>query len=121
MVRRTSVEAYHAIQENGLLSLRRWQVYEVLYDIGPATGGEVFKEMLRRHGLGIPSNSNTITRLGELRERGVVEEMGIRQCSVSGQRVLLWDVTDKLPSKIKKKKRRKCEVCNGRGYFNESE
>lgn len=121
MTRRTSIEAYNNIKENGLLSERRWQVYSVLFDIGPATGGEVFKEMKKRYGMLVPTNSNTTTRLGELRNCGVVEELGERECSVSGQRVILWDVTDRLPTKLEKPKKIKCPHCDGKGYVVEQQ
>lgn len=117
MVRETSREAYEKIKENDLLSTRRWQVYDVLFSVGPATGGEVFREMKRRYGMTIPTNSNTTTRLGELRERGVVKELGTRACDVSGQRVILWDVTKKLPVTFDKPSRIKCKSCCGKGYI----
>lgn len=104
MVRQTSIDAYNTIKANGLLKKRKWQIYSVLYDIGPATGGEVFKEMKERYSTTIPTNSNTTTRLGELRDNGTVMELGNRVCSVSNQAVTLWDVTDGLPKKLGKKK-----------------
>jgi len=102
MVRKTSIAAFNNIKENGLLSERRFQVYNSLFDCGPATGGEVFEKMREKYGVLIPVNSNTITRLGELRELGVAEELGERVCSISGQNVILWDVTDRLPVKYEK-------------------
>lgn len=118
MVRQTSVEAYKTIDKLGLLSLRRWQVYHSLFVHGPLTGGEVFvkcrdefpgqfQKML---------NSNVITRLGELREMGVVKEIGEKKCSISGQNVILWDVTADLPRKLDQKSKPKdfryvCLIC----------
>jgi hypothetical protein len=116
VIRDTSIEAFHKIKESGLLSQRRWQVYEILFDIGPATGSEVFLEMRNRHTIGLPSNSNTVARLGELRSMGVVKEIGTKVCPVSGQNVISWDVTSKLPVKFEKSEKVKCEHCNGRGY-----
>jgi len=115
MARQTSIDAYK-IKSEGLLSERRWQVYDVLYEIGPATGGEVFKAFKKKYGVLVPTNSNTITRLGELRNCGVVKEIGTRECTVSGQNVIVWQVTDKLPVKFKKEERIKCKHCNGKGY-----
>jgi len=104
MVRQTSIDAYNTIKKNGLLKKRKWQIYSVLYDIGPATGGEVFEEMKKRYSTTIPTNSNTTTRLGELRNDGTVMELGKKVCSISNQNVTLWDVTDGLPIKSEKKK-----------------
>jgi len=121
MTRQTSIEAYNKIKDEGLLSERRWQVYDCLYDIGPATGGEVFKEMKRRYGMLVPTNSNTTTRLGELRDMGVVSELGTRTCSVSSQKVILWDCTSNLPIKFEKPNKIKCEHCDGLGYHMEQQ
>lgn len=118
MIRETSIEAYHKIKDDGLLSERRWQVYSVLYKIGPATGGEVFKEFKRQYGITTPTNSNVTTRLGELREMEVAKELGTRVCSVSGQNVILWDVTKSLPVKLEKAARIKCPHCKGTGHLN---
>lgn len=41
MARDTSREAYNKIKEMGLLSQRRWEVYDILYSHGPMTGGEI--------------------------------------------------------------------------------
>ena len=116
IIRETSREAYKKIKENGLLSLRRFQVYEALCRVEPATGGEVFQEMKRLYGMTIPTNSNTTTRLGELRERGVAAEDGERDCSVSGYKAHIWVVTGKLPAEPPKEAREKCHHCDGRGY-----
>lgn len=117
MTRQTSIATYRKIEQEGLLSLRRWQVYAVLFDIGPATGGEVFREMRKRYSTAMPTNSNTTTRLGELRNMGVAMELGTKVCEVSGQRVILWDVTAALPDPIKKEKHTemKCPTCEGTG------
>jgi len=40
--RDTSIEAYRTIKANGLLSKRRLQVYEYLFNHGPATAKEIF-------------------------------------------------------------------------------
>lgn len=118
MIRQTSINAYLEIKEKGLLSKRRWQVYEVLYQHGPLTGREVNKILATARG----NNSSTfIGRLSELRDLGIVYECGEKFDSETNQTVLLWDVTDKLPIKLEKQKRIKCKHCGGRGYFIEQQ
>lgn len=97
MVRQTSIDSYNAIKENGLLSRRRWQFYDILFKYGPLTGGEAFQYLKQHHGIAMPTNSNTTTRLGELRNLGVAVELGTKKCPVTGQNVILWDVTPGLP------------------------
>jgi hypothetical protein len=95
-MRQTSLDAYHEITENGLLSKRRLQVYRWLFKNGPATGKEVTVALC-------PPDQNTggyTTRLSELKEQGVVAEAGHKSCQFSGQTVTLWDVTDRLPNPL---------------------
>lgn len=103
MVRETSYAAYCEIRDKGLLSERRFQVYEQLYLHGPCTTNELF----HRSTLKLPSNSNVniSARLGELRDMGVVTEIRQRPCSITGMLVIEWGVTDKLPQKFKPTKK----------------
>lgn len=113
MIRQTSRDSYNANKE--FLSERRWQIYNVLWNYGPLTGGEVFQFMKKEYGESFVTNSNTVTRLGELRDMGVVSEIGEKTCSISGQNVILWDVTNQIASKLTEKKheyRFLCFVCN---------
>lgn len=90
MTRRTSYAAYMKIEANGLLSKARLAVYQELFQRGPMTAGELAESinMVR---------NNCATRLAELRDRGVVAEVGERECTVTHKNVIVWDVTDKLP------------------------
>lgn len=103
MVRDTSVVAFCEVMESGHVSRRRREVYESLYENGPCTAQELFRCMARKRA---SANSNVVTRLGELREQGLVEELGSKVCDVTGKSVILWDVTSKLPKKLVKKPRR---------------
>lgn len=105
MTRQTSIEAYRQIKEDGLLSERRFEAYELLFHHGPCTA----KEMMQ-----FAKNEGTITnhihlyslekRLSELRKMGCVAEAGERSCNVSGMTAILWEVTGKLPKDFDKTK-----------------
>ena len=101
MVRQTSIDAYHQIRDNELLSKRRLEVYEVLYKYGPATASELSERLPGK--LSRTIGSNVHARLGELRDMHVAQETGTRICSESGHRGILWDVTKSLPVKKLKK------------------
>lgn len=101
MIRQTSIDIYHQIQNDGLLSKRRWQVYDILYQHGPLTGGEVASYMKSIHGVRGFSES-VRNRLTELREMGAAREVGETSCPVTGNQVILWDVTGDLPRQIDK-------------------
>ncbi len=119
MIRETSIEAYNKIKADGLLSERRWQVYDILFQFGPATGNELLIQFRKKYGT-LYGNSPVVTsRLGELREMGVAQELRERQCSVTGHQAIEWDVTDRLPVKFEKEKKHKCKHCNGTGFVSE--
>lgn len=98
MVRDTSIEAYKQINESGLLSKRRAEVYNYLYNYGPATAQQIYKSISQGK-----NPSCYLGRLSELRESGVVAEKGKVKCEWTGHRVILWDVTSSLPIKPIKK------------------
>lgn len=90
-MRKTSVDVYRQVKAEGLLSKRRWQVYDILYRAGPLTAGET------AHHLGVPLNGAS-PRFSELKARGVIKETDKpRLCSITGRRVLAWETTDELP------------------------
>lgn len=98
--RSTSVEVYHQIVENGLLTHQKALVYKHLYHHGPLTGRELTKALAE------PGETATSyhKRLSELRDLGVVKECPVRECAVSGNAALTWDVTDALPTKVQRAK-----------------
>jgi hypothetical protein len=42
------------------------------------------------------------TRLTELMNMGVIYEKGIRNCTITGRKVIEWDLTDNLPKDLPK-------------------
>lgn len=104
MVRQTSVEAYNEIKDNGLLSQRRWEVYEVLFFHGPMTANEVFNYLTRTRSSNVFRAHSTNSRFSELREMGVIKETKERICKVTGRNVIEWDVTENIPKKYRKDK-----------------
>lgn len=115
MVRQTSAETYRQIQANGLLGRVRFMVYDLLYAQGPLTAAQVHSLLSKQHKY---DHGGTYTsRLSELRNIGVVRELGTCKCPLTGRTVILWDVTDKLPIKFEKPVREKCKACEGRGYI----
>lgn len=115
MTRRTSIEAYNTIKDNGLLSKRRWEVYDILFHHGPLTAHEVVSVARRQYPRANQTSFNA--RLSELKAVGCAEEVGEKINPISEVLNYLWDVTDKLPVKLEKPKRTKCKACAGKGYL----
>ncbi len=89
--RQTSVAAYDRLVDGGVLSQRRAEVYSAVYNNGPATGSEICEVLTGQssaYGIG--------PRFTELRDMGLLREMGERKCKVTGQTVIVWDVTDRV-------------------------
>ena len=102
MTRQTSMEVFKQIRDGGLLSRMRLETYQLLFDHGPMTAGELYTKA--RSELGNDSlRDNHQKRLPELRDMGVVKEIGTKLCAATGQNVILWDVTENLPSGLPKK------------------
>jgi hypothetical protein len=105
MTRQTSIDSYNQIRSGNLLSRRRFEVYEAIYKNAPCTTNEALKDVYSgSHGVG--------SRTTELRELGVIYEKSERKCRVTGRFVIEWDLTDKLPSKIKTSTNTKKERVN---------
>jgi hypothetical protein len=122
MTRQTSVDAYHKIKDEGLLSARRWEAYDILFRHGPLTANELLAIAKQEDPSRSWSHLETLTkRLRELCQSGVADEVGTKICSITGMTVILWDVTAHIPVKFEKPKRHKCNACNGRGYIEESQ
>lgn len=117
MTRRTSIETYHAIKDNGLLSELRWRVYDLLFHHGPLTQ----MELCRKNADPGVQDRSLMPRFAELEKMGVIEVIGERICTITGRMVLVWDVTDRLPVKWDKPKRQKCKSCDGQGYITEQQ
>jgi len=101
-MRRTSIEAYEKIRDEGLLSKMRWIVYDLLFAHGPATAAELASRFPPSVG-GRGQAGNVHARLGELRDVGCVAEIGERECTITRNNVILWDVTDGLPKKFERR------------------
>jgi hypothetical protein len=100
MTRQTSIDCYHQIKAEGLLSDMRFSVYQALYNLNkPSTRREVYATMN-------VSNQES-TRFTELRNLGVIYEKTTRKCSISGRTSIEWDLTDNIPDKSLLKKNTK--------------
>jgi hypothetical protein len=90
--RQTSIDCYNQIKAQGLLSKRRFEVYEKLLTVAPCTASELQKSMDYNNG-----GRDCMKRLSELRDLGTIYEKRERKCNVTGKIVIEWDLTDKLP------------------------
>jgi hypothetical protein len=104
-MRETSLSAYGVIKSNGLLSERRFEVYDVLVRKGPMTANEVFVVLNEESKGSINAASNSAARFSELRDLGVIKECGVRTCKITGMNVIEWEAIDAIPKKFTAKER----------------
>lgn len=93
--RQTSIDCYHQIKAEGLLSKRRMEVYEILFQDGPLTANEIVRISKIKYPNTNASSFNA--RLSELKRFGVIQEIGEKEDSISGKNCYIWDLTDRLP------------------------
>jgi hypothetical protein len=98
MSRETSAECYREIVENGLVSKKRLEVYQIVYKSGPMTSAEVYLELTQ--GRRVNAISQSRARFTELRQMDLLQEKGTKKCSVTGKTAILWDVTANMPRKL---------------------
>ena len=82
--RQTSIDCYHKIKSEGLLSKMRLRVYEAILNNAPCTSAEALSTMLSEHS----AITSSRARFTELRELGVIYEKGERACTVTGRNVI---------------------------------
>jgi DNA-binding transcriptional regulator YhcF (GntR family) len=103
MTQRTSIETYYEIKNSGLLSEKRWKVYDIFYQMNrPLTGAEVSQIYKANY----PSSQHSETirnRITELKEMGLLAEFEIVDCTFTGRRVYTFVTTNNLPEKLEKK------------------
>lgn len=100
MIRETSIETYHRIKDEGLLSALRWTVYDCLFRKGPLTQMECCRAIDDPN----VQDRSLMPRFAELERMGVIKSLGSRTCTVTDNNVLEWDVTKNIPIKTKKNK-----------------
>lgn len=93
MTRKTSIDVYRQIEREGLLGQLQMAVYDSLFERGPLTQMELSRV------LDSNDSRNISPRFAELKRMGCVASSGEKICSVTGRKVTLWDVTDRIPNK----------------------
>ena len=91
MPRQTSIQAYREIQASGFLGELTWAVYDCVYEHGPMTQSECWKQ------LGWDKKDSIGPRFSELVRYGVFQELPKRKCRITGRQCIDYDVTAYIP------------------------
>lgn len=88
MVRLTSIQAYEQLVKSGALVGQYAELQHLIATKGPGTASEILK------GSKFDKNRNLArARFTELKERGLIVEVGSRECDVTGRNALVWEAT----------------------------
>lgn len=125
---RASVETYRRIEAEGVLSVRRWQVYTALWrhelerpDLG-LTHNEISNYVAEIHQFPEGYRNNTVARLCELEQQGVVCRVGELTCPRSGDLCTTWMTVNRMPVELRRPTKRRfwlllpAEGSGRRGY-----
>ena len=105
MTRQTSIDVFKKISEGKLLSKKRFLVYSLLFEHGPATQRELFEIYLSKNPSATRATLAAFTpRFIELEKRNAVVITGERPCKITGHTCIEWDVTDSIPVEPEKRK-----------------
>lgn len=115
MTRETSIEAYKKIQANGWLPRLELIVYKVVVDMVNVTIKETCLELTH-----IPETSISPI-FARLKRKGVITDVGVRPCKVTGNSAYGWESTKNMPIKWDKPRKTKCPTCKGKGEIIEQQ
>jgi hypothetical protein len=99
-VRRTSKAVYERLEKEGAFKKRRGKVYQFLFWNGPLTATETIAELDARSIRKGSWRANSSGRFTELRSMHLLREVGQTTCTVTGEKTILWDVTDREPGPL---------------------
>jgi hypothetical protein len=103
-INQNSMDAFNHIKKNGLLSDKRLKVYQIFVQNPEGlTGSEV--SAIYKNNYPSSQYSETIrNRITELREMGVLDEVGNVECRFTKRTVMKYRVNTKMPTKLAPKK-----------------
>ena len=94
--RQTSIDCYNEIKNSNLLAQRRFETFDAIFKTAPCTRQEALEHTNPFNALSLSA-----ARFTELRRLGVIYEVRVRECKVTGRNVIEWDLTDTLPINVK--------------------
>lgn len=103
-INQNSLDAFNHIKKNGLLSDKRLKVYQIfVHNPQGLTGSEVSDIYKKNY----PSSQHSETirnRITELRDMGVLDEVGNVACKFTKRTVMKYKVNTNMPTKLVVKK-----------------
>jgi DNA-binding Lrp family transcriptional regulator len=111
MTQKTSLDVYKRIIASGLISKRRKEIVEILWEHTALTGNQISKIHKEKHNTNSFSE-NVKNRITELEQMGVISIVGIVACPLTKNQVNLYALSGNLPVKLEVKQTKKQKVDN---------
>lgn len=111
MQQKTSLDVYKKILASGLISKRRREIVEILWENVALTGNQISKIHKERHNTNSFSE-NVKNRITELEQMGVITVVGIVSCPLTKNQVNLYALSGNLPVKLQVKETKKQKIDN---------
>ena len=111
MQQKTSLDVYKKILASGLISKRRKEIVEILWEHTALTGNQISKIHKERHNTNSFSE-NVKNRITELEQMGVLYVVGIVSCPLTKNQVNLYALSGNLPIKLQVKETKKQKIDN---------
>lgn len=91
MIQETSLLAFQALVESGRLENHHAIVLDAVKAMPDSTSNEIFNYLDEKYGYDDPRYISVIrARFTELREKGLIQNVGRRPCGITGNVCLLW-------------------------------
>jgi CRISPR/Cas system CSM-associated protein Csm2 small subunit len=103
MIQKTSIETYYAIKNSGLISDKRLKVFDIFWEHPDGLTGTQVSEIFKNK---YPSSKHSETirnRITELRNMGVIDEVGVVECDFTNRKVMKFAISNRLPVPLEKK------------------
>jgi CRISPR/Cas system CSM-associated protein Csm2 small subunit len=103
MIQKTSIETYYAIKNSGLISDKRLKVFDIFWEHPDGLTGTQVSEIFKNK---YPSSKHSETirnRITELRNMGVIDEIGVVECDFTNRKVMKFAISNRLPVPLEKK------------------
>lgn len=115
-MQQTSIAAYAAAENSGLLGQLQLEVLKVIVENGPLTQGETWSEFFlekrQRH--------DVCPRFAELVKKGVIANVGTRKCRYTGVEGNIYIATGQVPNKLEKMKTKKQRLIDAETFIEKS-
>lgn len=103
-INQNSMDAFNHIKKNGLLSDKRLKVYQIFMHYPDGLTGSEVSDIYKKH---FPTSQHSETirnRITELRDMGVLDEVGNVECKFTKRTVMKYRVNTNMPTKLVAKK-----------------